>query len=87
MFIFKLMDNYSASGMSLLWVCFFQTIAISWFFGVDKLSDCIETMMGMRPGKFWTICWKYIAPLVMAVSFEIAKILYYGIPNYFKYFR
>ncbi|CAH1110602.1 unnamed protein product [Psylliodes chrysocephalus] len=69
MFIFKLMDNYSASGMSLLWVCFFQTIAISWFFGVDKLSDCIETMMAMRPGKFWTICWKYIAPLVMAVIF------------------
>ncbi|CAG9860469.1 unnamed protein product [Phyllotreta striolata] len=69
MYVFKLMDNYSASGISLLWVCFFQTIGISWFFGVDKLSDCIEKMMGIRPNSFWTVCWKYVAPLVMAVIF------------------
>ncbi|KAJ8912113.1 hypothetical protein NQ315_005449, partial [Exocentrus adspersus] len=60
------MDYYSASGISLLWVCFFQTIAISWLFGVDKLCDCIEQMMGIRPNKFWTICWKYFAPVTMA---------------------
>lgn len=68
-YIFQLMDYYSASGMSLLWVCFFQTIAISWIFGVDKLSDCIEQMMGIRPNKFWTICWQFCAPLVMLAIF------------------
>uniref|UniRef100_A0A6P7FST3 Transporter n=1 Tax=Diabrotica virgifera virgifera TaxID=50390 RepID=A0A6P7FST3_DIAVI len=69
MYIFQLVDYYSASGMSLLWVCFFQTIAISWFFGVDRLGDCIEKMMGIRPGLFWRISWKYIAPILMAVIF------------------
>lgn len=69
MYIFQLMDYYSASGMSLLWVCFFQTVAISWIFGVDKLCDCIEQMMGHRPNKFWTICWKYCAPFVMLAIF------------------
>ena len=67
MYIFQLMDYYSASGMSLLWVCFFQTVALSWIFGVDKISDCIEQMMGMRPNRYWTICWKYCGPLIMIV--------------------
>lgn len=71
MYIFQLMDYYSASGMPLLWVCFFQTVAISWIFGVEKLADCIEQMMGMRPNKFWTVCWKYIAPIVMIVRLKI----------------
>ncbi|KAJ8957789.1 hypothetical protein NQ314_006504 [Rhamnusium bicolor] len=66
MYIFQLMDYYSASGISLLWVCFFQTIGISWLFGVEKLCDCIEQMMGIRPNKFWTISWKYFAPVTMA---------------------
>lgn len=69
MYIFQLMDYYSASGMSLLWVCFFQTVAISWTFGVDKLCDCVEQMMGIRPNWFWRICWKYCAPIVIAVIF------------------
>jgi solute carrier family 6 (neurotransmitter transporter, GABA) member 1 len=61
------MDFYSASGISLLWVCFFQTIAISWFFGAERFCDCIEEMMDFRPGKFWTVCWVYLAPAVMVV--------------------
>ena len=61
------MDFYSASGMSLLWVCFFQTIAIGWFFGAERFCDCVEQMTGRRPGMFWFLCWKYFAPAVMLV--------------------
>lgn len=71
MYIFQLMDYYSASGMSLIWVCFFQTIGVSWAFGVDKLSDCIEQMMGRRPSQFMCICWKYLAPFTMLVGLNI----------------
>jgi solute carrier family 6 GABA transporter-like protein 1 len=67
-YIFQLMDFYSASGMSLLWVCFFQTIAISWIFGAKKFTDCVEQMMGIRPNNFWYICWVFCAPAVMLVS-------------------
>lgn len=62
------MDFYSASGMSILWVCFFQTIAISWIFGAKKFCDCIHQMMGVRLNKFWYICWVVFAPVIMAVS-------------------
>ncbi|XP_045474290.1 sodium- and chloride-dependent GABA transporter 1-like isoform X1 [Harmonia axyridis] len=67
MYIFQLMDYYSASGISLLWVCFFQTIALSWVFGVEHLSDCIEQMMNIRPNWFWKMTWKYISPALMFI--------------------
>lgn len=70
MYIFQLMDTYSASGISLLWVCFFQTIAISWFFGADRFRECINQMLGFRPNLFWYICWVYLSPFVMIVRFN-----------------
>nr|XP_023015829.1 sodium- and chloride-dependent GABA transporter 1-like [Leptinotarsa decemlineata] len=84
MYIFQLMDAYSASGMSLLWVCFFQTIAISWIFGIDKLSDCIDQMMGMKPNKFLILCWKYLAPISIGVIF-ISQCFEYKSLSYGKY--
>lgn len=63
------MDFYSASGMCLLFVCFFQTIAISWIFGAQKFGDCIHQMMGIRLNKFWAFCWKFFAPGIMATIF------------------
>ena len=67
-YLFQLMDFYSCSGLSLLWVCFFQTIAIGWFFGADRFCCCVEQMTGHKPGLFWYLCWKYFAPAVMFVS-------------------
>ncbi|KAK9503688.1 hypothetical protein O3M35_010195 [Rhynocoris fuscipes] len=64
-YIFQLMDTYSASGMCLLWVCIFQTVAISWVFGGDKVIECVDVMMGIRPSKFWYFCWVYLSPAVM----------------------
>ena len=70
------MDFYSCSGLSLLWVCFFQTIAIGWFFGADRFCDCVEQMTGHKPGIFWFLCWKYFAPGVMLAVFVFYVISY-----------
>ncbi|XP_046623137.1 sodium- and chloride-dependent GABA transporter 1-like [Neodiprion virginianus] len=75
-YIFQLMDFYSASGMSILWVCFFQTIAISWIFGTRKFCDCVHQMMGIRPNRFWYICWLVFAPVVMAFIFVFQCVQY-----------
>ncbi|OAD62007.1 Sodium- and chloride-dependent GABA transporter 1 [Eufriesea mexicana] len=75
-YIFQLMDFYSASGMSILWVCFFQTIAISWIFGAKKFCDCIHQMMGVRLSKFWYICWVVFAPVIMAFIFVFQCVQY-----------
>ncbi len=65
------MDFYSASGIPILWCCFFQTIAIGWIFGVNKFGQCIEQMTGYKPHMYWTVCWAGIAPLVMGVRLNI----------------
>uniref|UniRef100_V9IJ29 Sodium-and chloride-dependent GABA transporter 1 n=2 Tax=Apis cerana TaxID=7461 RepID=V9IJ29_APICE len=75
-YIFQLMDFYSASGMSILWVCFFQTIAISWIFGAKKFCDCIHQMMGIRLNNFWYICWVVFAPVIMAFIFVFQCVQY-----------
>ena len=64
---FQLMDFYSASGIPILWCCFFQTIAIGWIFGVEKFALCVEQMTGYKPNYYWILTWSIIAPLVMAV--------------------
>jgi len=68
-FMFQLMDFYSCSGMALLWVCFFQTVAIGWVFGAQRFCDCVEQMTGHKPNIFWYLCWKYFAPAVMLIVF------------------
>ena len=69
MYLFQIMDFYAASGLSLLWICFFETIAVSWFYGASRFSKNIEEMLGYKPFFFWHLCWLVFAPLVMAVSF------------------
>ena len=41
-YMFQLLDFYSCSGLALLWVTFFQTIAIGWFFGAQRYDVGIQ---------------------------------------------
>lgn len=75
-YLFQIFDFYSASGMSLLWICFFETIAIAWFYGANRFADNIESMMGHRPSRFWVLCWTVFAPGLMAGVF------FYYVINY-----
>jgi len=88
-YLFQLMDFYSCSGLALLWVCFFQTIAIGWFFGTERFCDCVEQMTGRKPNIFWFLCWKYFAPAVMfgvfifyIVSFKPVTLATYEYPGW-----
>lgn len=62
------MDYYSASGMSMLFLVFFQTISINWIFGGHKFCEAVEQMLGKKPSRFLYICWVFLAPAVMLVN-------------------
>lgn len=67
-YLFQVMDYYSASGMSMLFLVFFQTISINWIFGGKKFCLCVEQMLGSKPSWFLYICWVFLAPAVMLVG-------------------
>ncbi|GAU90934.1 hypothetical protein RvY_03284-2 [Ramazzottius varieornatus] len=69
MFVFQLFDNYSASGATLLWFCFFECVAVAYVYGADRFYDDIEKMLGYRINPWCKWCWKYISPVVCAGIF------------------
>lgn len=74
MYVFQLYDYYSASGVVLLWVCFWECVVIGWVFGSEKFNDPIELMIGYRINKWFHICWRYITPLVCTGIFAFQLI-------------
>ncbi|XP_072437873.1 sodium- and chloride-dependent taurine transporter-like [Chiloscyllium punctatum] len=69
LYVFQLFDYYAASGMCLLWVAFFECIAIAWVYGADDFYDAIEDMIGYRPGIWMKWSWTIITPLLCMACF------------------
>lgn len=68
MYVFQILDSYAVSGFCLLFLIFFECIAISWAFGVNKFYDGIRDMIGYYPMKWWKFCWTVTTPLICVVS-------------------
>ncbi|KAF7998236.1 hypothetical protein HCN44_009634 [Aphidius gifuensis] len=87
MFVFQLLDAYAVSGFCLLFLMFFECIAVSWAFGVNRFYDGIADMIGYYPCFWWKICWTVTTPAICIgvfvfniVKFSPVKYLSYEYP-------
>uniref|UniRef100_A0AAX7TS74 Transporter n=1 Tax=Astatotilapia calliptera TaxID=8154 RepID=A0AAX7TS74_ASTCA len=76
MYVFQLFDYYAASGVCLLWVAFFECIAVAWVYGVDNFYDAIEDMIGYRPNPWMKWSWTVVTPLLCMGCFIFSLVKY-----------
>jgi len=60
---FQIFDNFGASGFALLWLSFWEAVAIGWGYGGAKYLQTIERMTGQKCSSYFVICWKYLTPI------------------------
>ncbi|XP_020706589.1 sodium- and chloride-dependent GABA transporter ine isoform X1 [Athalia rosae] len=79
-YFFQLIDHYAAS-ISIMFLAFFEVIAISWFYGVNRLCNNVKEMTGRMPSIYFRLCWLIAAPfLIMAVW--VFSLIDYEPPTY-----
>lgn len=64
MYVFQLFDYYGASGMCLLWMCFFEAGVLGWVYGAEKFEGNITLMLRTPIMSYFRYAWKYSTPLV-----------------------
>ncbi|XP_055024369.1 solute carrier family 6 member 6a [Misgurnus anguillicaudatus] len=76
MYVFQLFDYYAASGVCLLWVAFFECVAVAWVYGADNFYDAIEDMIGYRPNGWMKWSWMLITPVLCVGCFVFSMVKY-----------
>ncbi|KAJ8257949.1 hypothetical protein GJAV_G00191500 [Gymnothorax javanicus] len=76
MYVFQLFDYYAASGVCLLWVAFFECVAVAWVYGADNFYDGIEDMIGYRPNPWMKWSWMFITPVLCMGCFLFSLVRY-----------
>ncbi|XP_056357799.1 sodium- and chloride-dependent creatine transporter 1 isoform X1 [Oenanthe melanoleuca] len=76
MYVFQLFDNYSASGITLLWQAFWECVVIAWVYGADRFMDDVARMIGYRPLPVMKWCWAVVTPLVCVGIFVFHVVNY-----------
>jgi solute carrier family 6 GABA transporter-like protein 6/8/11/12/13 len=79
-YFFQLIDHYAAS-ITIMFLAFFQVIAIAWFYGVDRLSKNIKQMTGKEPSLYFKACWVVAGPALL-FSLWIFSLINYQPPTY-----
>ena len=66
-YFFQLVDHFAAS-ISIMYLAFFEVIAISWFYGANRLAKNVREMTGRLPSQYIQFCWWVAAPALLMVS-------------------
>ncbi|XP_003451768.1 sodium- and chloride-dependent GABA transporter ine isoform X1 [Oreochromis niloticus] len=82
-YVFQLMDHYTAV-VSLMFLAFFEVVAVCWIFGVPRISLMIRRMLGKSPNIYFRVCWLLLCPMLV-LCILVSSIIQYTPPHYGKY--
>ncbi|XP_038560529.1 sodium- and chloride-dependent GABA transporter ine isoform X2 [Micropterus salmoides] len=82
-YVFQLMDHYTAV-VSLMFLAFFEVVAVCWIFGVPRISLIVKRMLGKTPNIFFRVCWMLFCPMLV-LCILISSIIQYTPVHYGKY--
>uniref|UniRef100_A0A8C4Q2H3 Transporter n=1 Tax=Eptatretus burgeri TaxID=7764 RepID=A0A8C4Q2H3_EPTBU len=68
MYVFQLFDYYSCSGFCLLWLAFWECVAVAWIYGADRFCIALKDMLGFHPGQWMKWTWILVSPMLILVS-------------------
>jgi len=66
-YLFQIIDYYT-STWSVIYIAFFEVIAVSWMYGGNKMAADIERITGTKPLWFFKFCWYITTPLSLMVN-------------------
>ncbi|EDO32356.1 predicted protein [Nematostella vectensis] len=76
MYVFQLFDNYSASGICLLWISLFESIGIGWVYGAERFYQNMTDMIGFRINPYLKVCWIFCTPIFCLAVFIFSLVNY-----------
>ncbi|XP_010769878.1 sodium- and chloride-dependent GABA transporter 1-like [Notothenia coriiceps] len=82
-YVFQLMDHYTAV-VSLMFLAFFEVVAVCWIFGVPRICLMITRMLGKTANIYFRVCWVLLCP-VLVLCILIASIVQYTPAHYETY--
>uniref|UniRef100_UPI00398F4748 sodium- and chloride-dependent GABA transporter ine-like isoform X1 n=2 Tax=Pristiophorus japonicus TaxID=55135 RepID=UPI00398F4748 len=81
-YFFQLMDHYTAV-VSLMFLAFFEVVAVCWVYGVRRLSNNYKEMLGAPPNLFFKLCWWVASPSLVTLIL-VSSIIRYTPAQYGK---
>ncbi|XP_064639973.1 sodium-dependent neutral amino acid transporter B(0)AT3-like [Lineus longissimus] len=73
----KLFDTFAGS-FPFMTIAFFEVIGVVYLRGMNKFNKDIEFITGEKPGLYWQITWRFVAPIIMftvLIASVISKII------------
>ncbi|XP_063781258.1 sodium-dependent neutral amino acid transporter B(0)AT3-like [Pseudophryne corroboree] len=75
----QIFDTFTGS-LTLLIVVFFEVIAVTYVYGIERFSEDIKWMTGRRPNIYWQATWRFLSPLLMVAVFFSYVVVQFSTP-------
>uniref|UniRef100_H2YRE6 Transporter n=1 Tax=Ciona savignyi TaxID=51511 RepID=H2YRE6_CIOSA len=65
-YFLDIFDSYSAT-LALVTIALFEVLAVSYIYKISRFEKDLKEMVGVTPGYYWTISWRFTCPLALVI--------------------